>query len=122
MDELDNISLGLQPETWLEPMLPGLDRFRFPDQRACLRARTLPSFSRSMYLQTHINCWSRVGDCANRDYVYSGLRVTCKVLSSNAARRFNYDPVPEILSLQRYVECDGFEALACGSPIIADRL
>jgi len=28
MDELDNISLGLQPETWLEPM-PDMDRFRF---------------------------------------------------------------------------------------------
>src|SRR6266567_4261539 len=91
---------SIQPVTWLEPMLPGMDRFRFPDQRACLRARTLPSFSRSMYLQTHINCRSRMGDCANRDYIYSGFRVTCKILSSNPARRFNYNPIPETLSLQ----------------------
>src|SRR5437773_12004363 len=100
MDKLDDISLGLQPETWLELMLSGMDRVRFPDQRACLRARTLPSFFSSMYLETHINGWSRMGDCANRDYIYSGFRVTCKILSSNPARRFTYNPIPETLSLQ----------------------
>ncbi len=85
MDELDDLSLGLQTETWFELMLPDPDRFRFRDQRAYLRARTLLSFSRCVYLHTHINGWSRVGDCANRDYIYSGLRVTCKILLSYSA-------------------------------------
>jgi hypothetical protein len=85
VDELDDLIMGLQLKTGLESMLPDPDRFRFRDQRACLRTRTLLSFSRCMYLQTHINGRSRMGDCANRDYIYSGLHVTRKIRLSYSA-------------------------------------
>ena len=101
VDEFDDLILRLQAESGLESMFSDSERSGFPDQLVFLRARTPSSFSGSMYLQIHINGGSRMSDCANRDYVYSRLSVTCKILFSYPARCFNQNLVSQVLGLQQ---------------------
>ena len=69
MNELDDLSLGLQSETWLESMLSDPDGFCFPDQLACLRTQDTYSPFREA-------CISRLMSTAGAEWVIAPTEIT----------------------------------------------
>jgi len=69
MNELEDLNLGLQSQTWLESMLSDPDCFGFPDQLACLRTQdTYPPFREA--------CISRLTSTAGAEWVIAPTEIT----------------------------------------------
>lgn len=66
VDELDDLIAGLEPEIGFESMFSDSNRFRFPDQFACLRGLTLLGEARI----------SRLMSIAGADWVIAPIEIT----------------------------------------------